>query len=38
MYVQSKPRLYNTLDITTHFCETKFLSSKLPLVYDYDTW
>ena len=30
-------RLYDNLDITTHFCATKFFSSKLPLLYDYNT-
>jgi hypothetical protein len=28
-------RFYNTLDITTHFCETKIFGSNLPLLYDY---
>ena len=27
----------DTLDITTHFCATKLFSSKLPLLYDYNT-
>ena len=31
--------LYMTpLDITAHFCETKPFCSKLPLLYDHDTW
>ena len=31
-----EPRLYDALDITTHFCKAQLLSPKLPFLYDYD--
>ena len=34
---QYDTHLYDILDITTQFCETEFFSSKLPLLYNYDT-